>query len=108
MSQPRCKAEVMWGNFGRVRPCRKSAVMDGWCSVHHPQLIADRRKVKQDSLNARWEREMKQRERQAAIPRKAMELAELAMNYWPPNDARWPEANKLARELLALLDGGGR
>ena len=102
MSRETCKGTVPWGNFGRTRPCRKYAAMDGWCPAHHPQLKADRLAARIAEERKQYDKRTKEYERQAAIPRKARELCERILNR---NDGLVENGIReaMARELLSLL-----
>ena len=103
----RCKKTIYSGGF-HGRQCRREGVMDGWCKQHHPQLVANRRKERSAKWQRQWdERERLQKEaaeRQAAIPRKARELAENICDMETMDYQDLPRLKQQARELLSLLE----
>ena len=107
MSGERCKAQLPWGNFGRTRQCRKLATMDGWCSTHHPQEKADRIAKRLAEERKQYEKRTAEYARQAAIPRKARELAlhyvNAADSYSLADQHNCPDCLRAAREILSLL-----
>ena len=105
MSQ--CKAECkmdMAHGFSSHR-CTKRAIKDGLCTIHQPHYVSPRSLRFFDKLTQKAE----ERERQAAIPRKARELALCVENCFTNADRILTDSLagqamlKQARELLSLL-----
>ena len=53
----RCKAMVYSGNSFCERGCYKPAWKDGFCSVHHPDLVAQRRLKREGERFQKWIKE---------------------------------------------------
>ncbi len=53
----RCKASVSSAGSFRFHQCRRKHTADGWCSQHHPDAEAKRRKEQ----SARWAEERRAR-----------------------------------------------
>ena len=51
-SKPKCKKQV-WHGFV-PKHCSHSAVLDGWCRVHHPDAVEKRKKASTE----RWKKKM--------------------------------------------------
>lgn len=50
----KCRMEVpMKTEFPRWRQCKKAAVLDGWCAVHHPNAVKARREKTKARFEAR-------------------------------------------------------
>jgi len=41
-----CKALVAYTTAEHARPCRHRAVLDGWCHIHHPTVVAARKELR--------------------------------------------------------------
>ena len=78
-----------------------------YCKQHDPSVIAAKRAARQAQWEVKWAAEKAEGERQAAIPRKARELAEAVNTAFTERQTvtNWNTMVAMARELLALLDG---
>jgi len=60
-AKERCK-KILYRDWSPYR-CKKAAVRDGFCSVHHPESIADKSK----KLEEKWEAESRERRKHEKI-----------------------------------------
>jgi len=54
----KCKHQVMNSGlgFGRLVPCRNAAKKDGYCGMHHPDAVAERKRKSQERFEQAMER----------------------------------------------------
>jgi hypothetical protein len=47
-----CKERVLYGN--RRYQCTKKAKRDGYCTIHHPEYVAEKKASRRERIDAEW------------------------------------------------------
>jgi hypothetical protein len=63
----RCK-RVVWGSWGRPRPCTREAVKDGFCKQHHPESVKVQKDARHTVFMKSMEGQMEMMRRQQRYP----------------------------------------